>query len=162
MNKREFLRLLAAMPAAVSPLAFGQTASYPSRPIRIVSPFAAGSTSDTSARFIAHHLQLALNQPIVSQQLAVLRIEARLLEVEVGHQQRMLARPVQRAAGREAEFLTAKIERERNGNHALPLHRVRALGKGTARLDSHQCDEPSGGAIRGHPEEGTERCLTLA
>lgn len=66
MHRRDLLRLLAASPLAASPLSgIGQTAAYPSRPIRLVSPFAAGSTSDTSARFIAQHLSLAMKQPVV-------------------------------------------------------------------------------------------------
>lgn len=65
MYKRDFLRLLAAFPlAATAPIALAQAAGYPSRPVRLVSPFAAGSTSDTSARFIAHHLSMALGQPV--------------------------------------------------------------------------------------------------
>ena len=64
MDKRRMLQCLLALPAAgAARLAFGQT-DYPSRAIRIVSPFAAGSTSDTSARFIAQHLSLALGQPV--------------------------------------------------------------------------------------------------
>jgi tripartite-type tricarboxylate transporter receptor subunit TctC len=61
MDKRNFLRLVAAASAGLAaPIAFAQGGDYPNRPIRIVSPFAAGSTSDTSARFIAHHLSQAL------------------------------------------------------------------------------------------------------
>lgn len=65
MNKREFLGLLAAGPLSTTAIpALAQAPGYPSRAIRIISPFAAGSTSDTSARFIAHHLSLALKQPV--------------------------------------------------------------------------------------------------
>lgn len=65
MQTRTFLRLVAVFPLLVAPLAFGQGKSdYPTRPIRLVSPFAAGSTSDTSARFIAQHLATALGQPV--------------------------------------------------------------------------------------------------
>lgn len=64
MDKRAFLHLLAAAPLiAAAPLAAAQ-GDYPTRAIRIVSPFAAGSTSDTSARFIAQHLSTALGQPV--------------------------------------------------------------------------------------------------
>lgn len=63
MDKRHFMRLIAAAGIAVAPLAFAQS-DYPNRPIRLVSPFAAGSTSDTSARFVAQHLSTALGQPV--------------------------------------------------------------------------------------------------
>jgi tripartite-type tricarboxylate transporter receptor subunit TctC len=64
MDKRLFLRLAAAASlAAAAPLSLAQ-GDYPSKPIRLVSPFAAGSTSDTSARFIAQHLSTALGQPV--------------------------------------------------------------------------------------------------
>lgn len=39
--------------------------SYPSRPVTIITPFAAGSVTDTTARQIAQHLQDALGQPFV-------------------------------------------------------------------------------------------------
>ncbi len=66
MNKREFLHLLAAGPlSAAAPLALARSEGYPSRSIRIISPFAAGSTSDTSARFIANQLAMAFKQPVV-------------------------------------------------------------------------------------------------
>jgi len=39
--------------------------SYPSRPVTIITPFAAGRVTDTTARQIAQHLQDALGQPFV-------------------------------------------------------------------------------------------------
>src|SRR5690606_26028997 len=68
------------------------------------------------------------------QQLAVAGEEARLLEVQVGDQQRRLARPVERAGLGEDKFLAAEVERERKGNHALPLPRRGGFGKGTRPL----------------------------
>src|SRR5690606_6947569 len=62
------------------------------------------------------------------QQLAVAGEKARLLEVQVGDQQRPLARPVQRPAGGEPELLAAEIERK--GNHAPSLPRLPGFGKG--------------------------------
>ena len=47
------------------------------------------------------------------QQLAVLRVEARLFEVQIGDQQRFLSRPVDRAFGRCDECFAC----ERKGNH---------------------------------------------
>jgi len=59
---RAALACLAIMATAAAP-AFGQT--YPTRPIVILTPFAAGSVTDTTARAIAGHLQETLGQPVV-------------------------------------------------------------------------------------------------
>jgi len=49
---------------AFSPAAFAQT-DYPTRPISIVSPFAAGGTSDLVARLIAPKLSATLGKPVI-------------------------------------------------------------------------------------------------
>lgn len=65
MQARHFLKLLAALPLLASPLAFAQGGKdFPNRPIRLIAPFAAGSTSDTSARFIGGQLAIVLGTPI--------------------------------------------------------------------------------------------------
>lgn len=66
MNRRRLLLYLptALALAALHPFAAAQAGDYPNRPVRIVSPFAAGSTSDTSARFVAQQLSAALGQPV--------------------------------------------------------------------------------------------------
>src|SRR3954471_9678385 len=51
------LGLLLAMPAAAQ--------EWPSKPVKIVVPFGAGSTPDVVARLIADHLQKKLGQPFV-------------------------------------------------------------------------------------------------
>jgi tripartite-type tricarboxylate transporter receptor subunit TctC len=54
-------RLLAAI--GLSPVyAFGQ-GSYPSRPVRIVIPFASGGPTDVVARLIAERMSVRLMQP---------------------------------------------------------------------------------------------------
>jgi tripartite-type tricarboxylate transporter receptor subunit TctC len=60
------LRLALAGVAAVAVVAgpaFAQT--YPSRPVTIITPFAAGSVTDATARAIAQHLQDTLGQSFV-------------------------------------------------------------------------------------------------
>jgi len=64
-HRRQFLHLapgVAALPA-VSRLAWAQT--YPSKPVTIVVPFAAGGPVDLRARSLAEHMRSALGQPII-------------------------------------------------------------------------------------------------
>lgn len=62
-------RTVAAVLAAVLPLgmAAAQSSDYPSKPIRMIIPFAAGGTTDLLARGIAAHLSKAWNQPVVNE-----------------------------------------------------------------------------------------------
>jgi tripartite-type tricarboxylate transporter receptor subunit TctC len=66
MNRRDFLSTSAltglAAIAGTGP-AFAQ--QYPSKPIRIIVPFGAGSSTDIVCRLIATPLSLALGQPVV-------------------------------------------------------------------------------------------------
>lgn len=67
MQRRTLVKALCAM-AAVPSAAFGTGAlaqDYPSRPIRLIVPFAPGGVSDTSARVIADKLSQRLGQQIV-------------------------------------------------------------------------------------------------
>ena len=61
LDRRAALAGAAAL--AVSPKAFAQ--DYPSKPIKIVVPFAAGSATDLAARGLGARLQEILKQPIV-------------------------------------------------------------------------------------------------
>ncbi len=51
--------------AAVSPTAAFAADAYPSRPIRVISPFPAGSASDTVSRVVLDEVSHELGQPIV-------------------------------------------------------------------------------------------------
>ena len=62
MSRRRTLSLLAALgiaPAAVN------AQGWPSRPLRIITPFAAGGATDIYARGLAQQLQAALGQPVL-------------------------------------------------------------------------------------------------
>ena len=65
LPRRRFLHLAAGAAAlpAVSPIAMAQ--AYPSRPITMVVPFAAGGGSDVLARIIAERMRVSLGQTIV-------------------------------------------------------------------------------------------------
>jgi tripartite-type tricarboxylate transporter receptor subunit TctC len=60
MKKRTFLALVAAAPLG----ALAQPEAFPSRPVKILVPFAPGSTSDTTGRFIAQQLTALLGQTV--------------------------------------------------------------------------------------------------
>lgn len=68
MKRNSILRLALAMPFAfaLASMAHGQGAKdYPARSVRLVAPFASGSTSDTSARFVAEQLTKTLGHSFV-------------------------------------------------------------------------------------------------
>jgi tripartite-type tricarboxylate transporter receptor subunit TctC len=65
LPRRNFLHLAAGAAAlpTTSRVAWGQ--GYPSRPVRLIAPFAAGGTSDTVARLMGQWLSERLGQPFV-------------------------------------------------------------------------------------------------
>ncbi|MCP4619448.1 MAG: tripartite tricarboxylate transporter substrate binding protein BugD [Bradyrhizobium sp.] len=58
------LRLFAAV-ATLSIVSAASAQNYPSRPITMIVPFAAGGTSDVIARVVAEQMTVALGQPVV-------------------------------------------------------------------------------------------------
>ena len=64
-HRRQFLHLAAAAAALPAVSRFAWAQAYPSRPVRIVVTFPAGSTSDILARPMAQWLQERLGQPFV-------------------------------------------------------------------------------------------------
>lgn len=70
MNRRYSLKTLAlcagaALVAAAGSTAFAQAANWPTRPIRIVIPYASGSSPDVIARIVGEKLGPRLGQPVV-------------------------------------------------------------------------------------------------
>src|SRR5262249_55406188 len=51
--------------AALLAASVARAETYPSRPIRLIVPFAAGGLNDVVARLVAPHLEKSLGQPIV-------------------------------------------------------------------------------------------------
>src|SRR5262249_31914458 len=65
LQRRQFLQLAAGAMAAP---AFSQTAAaqtYPSRPITMIVPLAAGGPTDAIARVLAEQMRRSLGQPII-------------------------------------------------------------------------------------------------
>jgi tripartite-type tricarboxylate transporter receptor subunit TctC len=59
------LRTLTALFAIALSCAAASAQSYPSRPITMIVPFAAGGPADTLARFLAEPMRRTLNQPVI-------------------------------------------------------------------------------------------------
>src|SRR5689334_13403406 len=68
-NRRSWIR--AALAAPLAALAFGAAAQgYPTRPVTVIVPFAAGGPTDTIARIMGERMGRALGQVVVVENLA--------------------------------------------------------------------------------------------
>src|SRR5258708_4139527 len=65
ISRRQLLHLTASATALVTVprVAWGQ--GYPSRPITVVVPFAAGGPTDVIGRIVAEHMRASLGQPVI-------------------------------------------------------------------------------------------------
>src|SRR3954468_21533138 len=64
-SRRTFLKLGGAALAPTALPALGAAQSWPTRPVRVIVPFGAGSTIDILGRIVCEQLSVALGQPFV-------------------------------------------------------------------------------------------------
>ena len=65
LARRRFLHLAASTAALPAASGIARAQTYPSRPITLIEPFAAGGPLDTIGRILAERMRLSLGQPIV-------------------------------------------------------------------------------------------------
>jgi tripartite-type tricarboxylate transporter receptor subunit TctC len=63
--RREFLQLVGVVAAAWASVETGSAQNYPIRPITMIVPFAAGGTTDVTARIVGEHMSRTLAQQII-------------------------------------------------------------------------------------------------
>src|ERR1700731_4148719 len=64
-GRRQFLHLVAPAAAVLAVARFARGETYPSRPVRVIVPFAPGGSTDFTARLIAQPLSERLGQQFV-------------------------------------------------------------------------------------------------
>jgi len=70
LPRRRFLHLAAGAAALPAVLRIARADAYPSRPITIVEPFAAGGPLDTIGRILAERMRVSLGQPVIIENVA--------------------------------------------------------------------------------------------
>ncbi len=65
LPRRQFLHLAAGAVALPTASRFAKAQAYPTRPITMIVPFAAGGPSDVSARIVSEHMSRTLGQRLV-------------------------------------------------------------------------------------------------
>jgi tripartite-type tricarboxylate transporter receptor subunit TctC len=63
--RREFLQVVGVVAAVCASVETGSAQNYPTRPITMVVPFAAGGTTDVTARIVGEHMSRTLGQQII-------------------------------------------------------------------------------------------------
>src|SRR5262245_15575617 len=64
-HRRKFLHLSAGAAAMPTVSRFAWAQNYPTRPVTIIVPFAAGATTDVSARIVGEHMSRTLGQQVI-------------------------------------------------------------------------------------------------
>src|SRR5262249_22614636 len=65
LSRRPHLAALGAVLAALCAATSAAAQTFPTHPLRLIVPFAAGGSNDVMARLIAPHLEQALGQPVI-------------------------------------------------------------------------------------------------
>ena len=64
-HRRQFLHLAAGAAALPAVSRIARVQAYPSRTMTMIVPFAAGGSTDVTARIIAEHMSRTLGQPVL-------------------------------------------------------------------------------------------------
>src|SRR5262245_30429486 len=65
MLRRNFIKVIVSLAAALPPATHAQAQTYPSRPITMVVPFAAGGAFDVVGRILAARMSELLGQQVI-------------------------------------------------------------------------------------------------
>src|SRR5262249_51932987 len=70
MHRRDVLTMALAVCAAIASVASALAQPYPTRPITLVAPYAAGGPTDLVARILAESMRKSLGQPVIVENIA--------------------------------------------------------------------------------------------